>query len=821
MRSKAKPARVPGKSAARRTQRATSSTHLEGILAALNRSQAIIEFDLEGNIITANDNFLRTLGYTLEEVRGQHHGMFVDTAYRASPEYRAFWDKLGRGEYEAGEFKRIRKDGREVWIQASYNPVFDTKGRPIKVVKFASDITERRLQDQLNAAFKGALDGVTANVMVANTNFEIIYMNDTAKTLMSEAQQDFRKDLPQFDASRLIGTSIDTFHKNPAHQRELLTRLEKPVTSQIKVGGRTMRIIASPMKDAAGRRLGTVVEWVDLTERLRREAEDALRAEEAAKIASTNARIKQALDNVTTNVMVADENLNIIYMNNTVRDMMTVAQTDIRKALPGFDVSKLIGTNIDSFHKNPAHQRGMLATLSKTFTSQLELGGRTFRIIANPVSDETGKRLGTVVEWADRTEEVAVESEVENIVTNARAGDLTRRIDVEGKSGFFKRLSESVNSLLDVADRIITDTIRVLGAMAQGDLKETIESDYQGAFGRLKGDANLTVSKLTEIVQKIQAAAHAVNSAASEISQGNLNLSQRTEEQASSLEETSSSMEEMTSTVQQNADNARQANQLAMSARDRAEKGGAVVSSAVTAMNEINAASRKIADITGVIDEIAFQTNLLALNAAVEAARAGEQGRGFAVVASEVRNLAGRSATAAKEIKELIEDSVTKVDEGSKLVNKSGETLDEIVAGVKKVTDIVAEISAASQEQASGIEQVNKAVMQMDETTQQNAALVEQASAASEAMREQAEQLSALMQFFSLAGDSGAFAAPQPAPERKAPAVERRSANRPWTAPAKGETAGAQKKAPPKSPPAAKQRVAAGGTEESDDWQEF
>ena len=562
-----------------------------------------------------------------------------------------------------------------------------------------------------------------------------------------------------------------------------------------------------------------MVEWVDLTESLRREAADRARAEEEAKVAAENARIKQALDNVSSNVMVADENLNIIYMNNTVLEMMGNAQADIRKALPNFDVTKLIGTNIDSFHKNPAHQRGLLAGLNQTFTSQLELGGRTFRIVANPVSDDAGKRLGTVVEWADRTQEVAVEGEVEKIVQSAQAGDLGQRIGTEGKSGFFKRLSEAVNSLLDVSDRVVNDTIRVLSAMSQGDLKEKIEADYEGAFGRLKNDANLTVTKLTDIVQKIQAAAHAVNTAAAEISQGNMNLSQRTEEQASSLEETSSSMEEMTSTVQQNADNARQANQLAMSARERAEKGGAVVGSAVTAMNEINAASRKIADITGVIDEIAFQTNLLALNAAVEAARAGEQGRGFAVVASEVRNLAGRSATAAKEIKELIEDSVNKVEEGSRLVNKSGETLDEIVAGVKKVTDIVAEISAASQEQASGIEQVNKAVMQMDETTQQNAALVEEASAASESMREQAEQLSGLMQFFSLSGDGGVQSAPAVV-EHRQPAVERRAANRPWSAPAKSSPDAAAKKSVGKVEGAAK-RVAAGGTEQSDEWQEF
>ena len=232
---------------------------------------------------------------------------------------------------------------------------------------------------------------------------------------------------------------------------------------------------------------------------------------------------------------------------------------------------------------------------------------------------------------------------------------------------------------------------------------------------------------------------------AEEISAGNANLSQRTEEQSSSLEETASSMEEMTSTVKQNADNAGQANQLAIAARDQAEKGGAVTAKAVRAMADINEASRRIADIIGVIDEIAFQTNLLALNAAVEAARAGEQGRGFAVVASEVRSLAGRSATAAKEIKDLIQDSVRKVQDGSLLVTQSGQTLEQIVSSVKKVSDIVAEIAAASREQSAGIEQVNRAVMQMDELTQQNAALVEQATAASQGMADQARELNEMM----------------------------------------------------------------------------
>jgi methyl-accepting chemotaxis protein len=275
------------------------------------------------------------------------------------------------------------------------------------------------------------------------------------------------------------------------------------------------------------------------------------------------------------------------------------------------------------------------------------------------------------------------------------------------------------------------------------DAKVFVEGSLLAELARMRG-------KLTGIVGEVQHGSQAVSSAAQQIAKGNDDLSQRTQEQASSLEETAASMEEMTSTVKQNAENASYANQLATGAREQAERGGEVAAQAVAAMDEINASSRKIADIVGLIDEIAFQTNLLSLNAAVEAARAGEQGRGFAVVASEVRSLSQRSAAAAKEIKGLINESVQRVQAGSALVDQSGAALTGIVESVKKVTDIVAEIAAASQEQSAGIDQVNRAVMQMDEVTQQNAALVEEAATAARAMQEQALELQRQMKFFRL-----------------------------------------------------------------------
>src|SRR5712671_1108357 len=464
------------------------------------------------------------------------------------------------------------------------------------------------------------------------------------------------------------------------------------------------------------------------------------RTEKEHASAMENARIRTALDRVSVGVMLGDTDGKIIYMNDALRTLFRNQAVEIRKQVPSFDTEQLVGSSFDMFHQVPSLQRNALAGLTGAHTADAKMGDASLRIVANPVVDGAGKRVGTVVQWVDRTKEVATGAEVQAIVAKAIDGDLNARIREEGKEGFFKTLAGGVNRLL---------------------------------------------MNMADVVRSMARAAAEVRTGSEEISRGNADLSQRTEEQASSLEETASSMEEMTSTVKNNADNAAQANQLAAAAREQAERGGAVVSAAVAAMGEINASSKRIADIISVIDEIAFQTNLLALNAAVEAARAGEQGRGFAVVAAEVRNLAQRSATAAREIKGLIQDSVRKLDNGTELVNKSGAALAEIVTSVKRVTDIVTEIAAASGEQSTGINQVNKAITMMDDVTQQNAALVEEASAAAQALTEQASNLTQLISRYRVGEGSSAEAprpAARPAPSHTAaPAVERRAPTRPLT----------------------------------------
>lgn len=475
---------------------------------------------------------------------------------------------------------------------------------------------------------------------------------------------------------------------------------------------------------------------------------DTLR--QSAAQAAENTRIRVALDHVTSNVRITDAEGWVVYANKALRENLRLLEGAIQQRIPEFSANNFIGMDITRFYDNPEQVRQLIRTLDRTRNTQMEIGGRIWDVITNPVLDAHGMRLGTIGEWRDITDQLKAEEEIASLVRAAARGDFSLRVEVADKQGFMLQVAQGLNQLLDTSAAGLEALRRMLVALAGGDVSRRIETEYEGVFASLKDAANATAGQLCDIAMRIAESTRTINAAAGEIAAGNQNLSSRTEQQAASLEQTATSIKQFTGTVRQNASNALQANRLAIGASDVALRGGMVVTQVVDTMNAIKHSSNKIVDIIAVIDGIAFQTNILALNAAVEAARAGEQGKGFAVVASEVRNLAQRSAMAAKEIKLLIADSVTKVDAGSRFVADAGQTMQEIVAAIRRVTDLMGEISSASSEQGAGIEQINRALASLDETTQQNAALVEQAAAAAESMAEQAHELTLIMSIFKL-----------------------------------------------------------------------
>lgn len=670
------------------------SALFENQLSAINKSTGAIEFSLDGKVTAVNDIFLNILGFTRQEAIGALHSDFVEPEFIKSGDYKKFWEKLNQGESITGQFLRIGKHGKEVWLDATYNPILNAEGKPYKAVKYATDITAQKLK---NADFEGQITaiGKSQGVIEIALDGTVLKVNQTYLDMLG------------YTESELVGHNVSkvldpTFAASETY-KTLWNKLVKGGSDigqykRIAKDGHEVWIQASynPIYDLKGHPYKIVNYTMDITE---------------SKLAAADNAGQISGIHKTQGVIEFDLSGKILAAN------------DIFLTLSGYAEPEIIGKNhsmfVESAYRNSPDYKAFWDALNRGEAQVGQVkrinkqGNEVWmQAIYNPIVDMNGKPFKVVKYATDITEQHnsaqilanAVE-ETKAIIENAKVGDLSNRVSLAGKAGAIASLCDGVNALMD---------------------------------------------KMTEIILQVREAGETINTAAGEISTGNNDLSSRTEQQASSLEETAASMEELASTVKQNSDNAKQANQLATAASGVAIKGGEVVDEVVTTMTAINESAKKIEDIISVIDGIAFQTNILALNAAVEAARAGEQGRGFAVVAGEVRNLAQRSASAAKEIKDLINDSVTKTAEGTLLVEQAGKTMKEVVSSVQRVTDIMGEIAAASAEQSTGINQVNQAVTSMDEVTQQNAALVEQAAAASESLVDQAESLVQAVSVFKL-----------------------------------------------------------------------
>ncbi|MCK9620570.1 MAG: methyl-accepting chemotaxis protein [Methylobacter sp.] len=701
--------------------------------------------DLMGRITYVNDAFVETSGFTRDELMGQEHNIVRHPDMPAEA-YEDLWLTLKQLRPWQGLVKNRCKNGDHYWVEANAMPLF----KDGKVYEYLSvrhppkrDVipATEQLYKKINAGKVKLKPTGLATMAKSISEVAIAKKNAFAVSafLLPIFFLIYRLYLTQ-EYALLAGVALLA-----AMASALSINMTKVITDTLETAITICYRLSS----------GSFGNKVDL----KREDQlgDFLRGLYCMEVKlgldladfkqglAESKRITQALDNVQSPVMVANKNFEIIYMNDSVHKMFKAAESDLRSQLPHFSTDKLMGSNVDLYHANI--KSGLLEKSQESIRSQLIIGGRHMSIIASPVNSD-GERIGYVAEWQDRTHEVLIEQEIDQLVQGVKAGDLSARIKLTDKQGFAKVLSAGINELTDVIECVFNDINRVMENMAEGDLTTAITNEYEGVYAECKNNINSTLAKLSEFIIQIRDAADFIDSSSQEMASGNNNLSHRAEQQAASLEETAASMEELASTVKNNAQNTVQATEMVNSASQLAQKGGGVVNSAIVAMQEINESSNKIAEIIGVIDEIAFQTNLLALNASVEAARAGEQGRGFSVVATEVRNLAQRSATAAQQSNELIQNSVQKVRAGTAFVNETGAALTEIVESVAKVGDIVTHIANASSEQSAGIEQVNQAVSQMDDITQQNAALAEQAAAGSIAMSEQSTNMSKLLSFF-------------------------------------------------------------------------
>lgn len=707
----------------------------KGQIDGINQAQAVIQFDVDGTIISANDNFLAAVGYARDEVVGQHHRLFVEAHYAQSAGYRQFWQALARGEPQVGEFRRYRKDGGEVWIQASYTPVKDYSGRVFKVVKYATDITQQKL---INADFKGQIDGISASQAVIQFEVDgtIVTANDNFLSAMGYRLEEV--------VGQHHGIFVGPTYRASADYQQFWADLAEGLPrvgefKRIAKGGAEVWIQASytPIKDMSGRVFKVVKYATDVT------AQKLCNADYQGQIEGIGASQAVIQFEVDGTILSANDNF---------------------LGAMGYNASEVVGRHHRMFvAKDYAESEDYRTFWQSLASGQAQVGefkrfgkgGREVWIQASytPIKDVSGRVFKVVKYASDITQRKQAVVQVSRLIEAAQAGFLDDRARVEGFSGDSKELLESINAMLDAITGPINEVADVMQAVAENVLCRQVKGAYKGRFGELKGFVNSAVSQLRESLSQVNVASEQVSSAAGMIAATSHSVALGASEQAASLEQTGRALVLLSEQTKANADNTRAARELVVNTRDLAHAGSDTMGKMLSAMDRIKVAAKDTQDIINDINEIAFQTNLLALNAAVEAARAGEAGRSFAVVAEEVRNLALRAKNAANKTQTLIAQSAESAQDGGALSSAVSHRLDDIMVAITKVTGIVTEINAASESQAKGIDEINMAVRNMDKVVQRAAADSEESSSASEELAAQAKELNALVACFDLGDD--------------------------------------------------------------------
>lgn len=688
--------------------------------------------DLKGNIVDYNAGFREASGYTDQELKGKPHNLLRHPDMPKDA-FKDFWNTIQNGHPWFGIVKNKRKNGDHYWVAANASPII-VKGEITgylsvrypatrEQVSYAEKLYQKVSDGQqafpwtrvksVNQKFWLALAGVLMTVPIL-TGFYAGHLPISFTTINLLAV--------------LLGLGLLSYKFMQATQ----------ISSALKKG----------VEDISNGQFRTPVidfsSWGFALNMIRsRVAESAARNYDQLRASEIMAK---ALDTASTNIMIADSDFNIIRMNQSLKEMFRHNEVKLQSVLPNFEAKTVLGSNMDVFHRDPSHQREMMAKLENSHQSEIRVGELVLRLTVSPI-DYQGQRLGYVIEWLDRTVEANIVEDIASVVKSMRLGELNQRVNAQA-DGAFGKIKGDINQAMDIIETVMMDVKTISLAQAEGDLSQRLTGDYQGEFLVVKDAINRSMDKLTETVAGALAAAESVSHIANEVAQGAIHLSERVQNQAAALEQSSATMEQISSAVEQNAQSAQNESDIEHDVEVKAKSAADVMQKTIAAMNKIQESSHKIAEIVTLIDSIAFQTNLLALNAAVEAARAGGHGRGFAVVASEVRALAQKSAEAAKDIKSLIEESVARIDQGTYLAKQSGDSINAIANAIEQVSKMSESVCQASKEQAVGVRQIQTALMQIDQVTQQNAALVEETSASAETMNENAADLRERMAFF-------------------------------------------------------------------------